>query len=317
MRFFAATCVVACALLIGHLAHAQDQSAPAAPSPNSVPAAPVKRIRVGGNVQQAKLIKQVQPVYPETAKKANASGTVLMNVIVAKDGTVQEIQYVSGPRLLMRAAMEAVKQWQYAPTLLDGEPIEVVTTVSVNFQLSDAPSPAPASASGADPQFRADLLKLLDVNHSWERMAEMGHQIFKSIRPLILREIPTTPDNEKIADAFEEKFVSVLQSPEMTDKLVEIYAKQLTDDDLKGLIQFYESPAGQHFNAAMPQIMSESMTLGMGIGEGAFPRIWDELCGKYPQLKETSKVCSQHEPTKESLRLGDRAKPALDAYLAH
>jgi protein TonB len=85
-----------------------------------------QRIRVGGNVQSAKMIRQVQPVYPQIAKTAHVSGTVLLHAIISKDGSVQELQYVSGPPLLMKAAMDAVREWRYQPTLLNGEPVEVI-----------------------------------------------------------------------------------------------------------------------------------------------------------------------------------------------
>jgi periplasmic protein TonB len=106
---------------------------------NSAPPPPPKptqtRIRVGGNVQGAKLLHQVQPIYPQIAKTAHVSGTVLLHAIIAKDGSIQELQYVSGPPLLMRAAMDAVHEWRYQPTLLNGEPVEVDTTIQVVFTL--------------------------------------------------------------------------------------------------------------------------------------------------------------------------------------
>lgn len=95
-----------------------------------------QRVRVGGNVQQAKMIRQIQPQYPQIAKTAHVQGTVMLHAIIAKDGSVQELQYVSGPALLMRSAMDAVRQWKYQPTLLNGEPVEVDTTISVVFTLS-------------------------------------------------------------------------------------------------------------------------------------------------------------------------------------
>ena len=93
------------------------------------------RIRVGGNVQAASLVRKVQPVYPQIARTAHVSGTVVLHAIIAKDGTIQELQYVTGPPLLMRAAMDAVREWRYKPTLLNGEPVEVDTTISVVFSL--------------------------------------------------------------------------------------------------------------------------------------------------------------------------------------
>lgn len=94
-----------------------------------------QRIRVGGNVQSAKMIRQVQPVYPQIAKTAHVQGTILLHAIIAKDGSVQELTYVSGPPLLMKAAQDAVREWRYQPTLLNGEPVEVETTISVIFTL--------------------------------------------------------------------------------------------------------------------------------------------------------------------------------------
>jgi len=114
----------------------------AAPPPPPPPvkavekAATPQRIRVGGNVQQAKLIRQPKPIYPPLAKQARISGVVRLDAIIGKDGTIQNLKVVSGHPLLVPAAMEAVKQWVYAPTLLNGEPVEVVTQIDVNFTLS-------------------------------------------------------------------------------------------------------------------------------------------------------------------------------------
>jgi periplasmic protein TonB len=103
------------------------------PAPPKI-AAPA-RIKVGGNVQAAKMLRQTLPVYPQIAKTAHVSGTVTLHAIIAKDGTVQELQYVAGPPLLMKAAMDAVRDWRYTPTQLNGDPVEVDTTISVVFSL--------------------------------------------------------------------------------------------------------------------------------------------------------------------------------------
>jgi periplasmic protein TonB len=109
-------------------------SGPAGPPPPPKPAAP-SRIRVGGNVEAASLINKVTPIYPPIAKTAHVSGTVVLHAIISKDGTIQELQYVSGPPLLMKAAMDAVKEWRYRPTMLNGDPVEVDTTIDVVFTL--------------------------------------------------------------------------------------------------------------------------------------------------------------------------------------
>ncbi len=102
------------------------------PPPKEAP----KRIRVGGQVQTAKLINKVQPIYPPLAKQARIQGTVRLQAIIAKDGSIVELQVLSGHPLLVQAALDAVRQWRYHPTLLNGEPVEVVTTIDVVFTLS-------------------------------------------------------------------------------------------------------------------------------------------------------------------------------------
>lgn len=97
---------------------------------------PPSQIRVGGNVQAAKLIRQPKPLYPPLAKQARIQGTVRFNAIIGKDGAIANLQVVSGHPLLVPSALEAVKQWVYQPTLLNGDPVEVVTQIDVNFTLS-------------------------------------------------------------------------------------------------------------------------------------------------------------------------------------
>jgi protein TonB len=87
-------------------------------------------------VQAANLIRQPRPVYPPLAKAARVQGTVKFEATIGKDGTIQNLKVISGPPLLIQAATAAVAQWQYKPTLLNGEPVEVLTTIDVNFTLS-------------------------------------------------------------------------------------------------------------------------------------------------------------------------------------
>jgi TonB family protein len=98
---------------------------------------PPQRIRVSGAVMAAIVIHHDPPVYPQLAKSAGVSGTVVLSVVVGPDGTVQEVRYLTGPSLLARAAMDAVRNWTYKPTILNTEPVEVETTVEVNFSLQN------------------------------------------------------------------------------------------------------------------------------------------------------------------------------------
>jgi periplasmic protein TonB len=95
------------------------------------------RIRVGGNVQASNLIKKVTPAYPPLAKQARIQGTVQFTAVIGADGSIQSLQLVSGHPLLAPSAQDAVKQWMYKPTLLNGSPVEVITQIDVNYTLSE------------------------------------------------------------------------------------------------------------------------------------------------------------------------------------
>ena len=107
-------------------------STAAPPPPKVTP----KRITVGGNVQAAHLVNRVQPVYPPLARQTRISGTVKLHAIIGKNGAVEQLQVVSGHPLLVQSALDAVKQWRYQPTLLNGEPVEVDTEIDVIFSLA-------------------------------------------------------------------------------------------------------------------------------------------------------------------------------------
>jgi len=108
-----------------------------APSPAAIPAATGNdSLRITGEVAQTKLITSVTPLYPPLAKAARVQGVVKLDAIIGKDGHVINLRLISGPPLLVFSAMEAVRQWIYQPTLLNGNPVEVVTTLDVNFTLS-------------------------------------------------------------------------------------------------------------------------------------------------------------------------------------
>ncbi|MBM3775068.1 MAG: TonB family protein [Acidobacteria bacterium] len=124
--------------VLGGIIGGLPTAAPPPPPPpvKEAPKAAPQRIRVGGNVQQAMLVRQPKPVYPPLAKQARIQGVVRLNAIIGKDGTIQNLQVMSGHPLLVPSALEAVKQWMYKPTLLNGEAVEVVTQIDVNFTLT-------------------------------------------------------------------------------------------------------------------------------------------------------------------------------------
>ena len=95
-----------------------------------------QRVRVSSGVSTGLLIKKVTPNYPQLAKQARIQGTVVLQAEISKEGTIQNLQLISGHPMLAPAAIEAVRQWRYKPYLLNGEPVAVETQVVVNFSLS-------------------------------------------------------------------------------------------------------------------------------------------------------------------------------------
>jgi TonB family protein len=94
-----------------------------------------KRVRVAGNVMQQKLRYRVEPVYPEEARRNRIEGTVRLTVVIATDGSIQQIRVDEGQPLVAKTAVDAVRQWKYEQTFLNGEPVEVLTGVNVEFHL--------------------------------------------------------------------------------------------------------------------------------------------------------------------------------------
>lgn len=99
----------------------------------------------------SQIIKKVNPVYPPLARQARIQGQVILKVEITKSGDAENIQLVSGHPMLAPSAIEAVRQWKYRPYLLNGEPVNVQTDVTVNFTLADASSPDTPSAQGGVP----------------------------------------------------------------------------------------------------------------------------------------------------------------------
>jgi TonB family protein len=109
--------------------------------------------RIGGDVAQANLLVQVQPVYPPLARAARIQDYVMLQAMIGKDGKVGNLTVLRGHPLLNEAALEAVRQWQYKPQILAGQPIDVITTITLNFSFQPVPNaprlpPGSATISG-------------------------------------------------------------------------------------------------------------------------------------------------------------------------
>jgi protein TonB len=105
--------------------------------PTAVPkVATPQRVRVSQGVSQGLLVHKVVPTYPPLARQARIQGVVVLEALIGKDGAIQNLHVVSGHPMLTNAALEAVKEWKYKPYFLNGEPVEVETTINVNFTLA-------------------------------------------------------------------------------------------------------------------------------------------------------------------------------------
>jgi TonB family protein len=269
------------------------------------------RIRVGGKVMAAKMIKQVQPIYPMSAKQARITGTVILHAVIAKDGSVQEVQYVSGPKELMRASMDAVRQWKYMPTLLQGEPVEVDTTISIIYTLGKSADAADLASHGMpnveqtdqqsetqpakpiDPQLKADTAQLIQELHVSDTMTQVIKMNIGTVRAKLTESLPNTPNRDAIIKEFVDKFVEVGHSPELLDALEGIYAKYLTDEQVKKAIEFYKTDTGEQILAMQGKMMEEVQPIAARIGSEKAVAIIKELCGEYPELQEQGNTCKQ------------------------
>lgn len=104
--------------------------------PPAVEAAPVKRLRISQGVSEGMLLTRAKPEYPVIAKMAHVEGAVILEAIISKDGTIENLHVVSGNPLLIKSAIEAVQQWRYKPYMLNGMAVDVETKITVDFQLT-------------------------------------------------------------------------------------------------------------------------------------------------------------------------------------
>jgi protein TonB len=104
-------------------------------TPARVPKPATETLKVSQGVSQGLLVRRVQPTYPPQALQMRVQGAVILDATIGKDGSIVNVKQVSGEPVLVRAAVDAVKQWKYKPYYLNGEPVEITTQITVNFRL--------------------------------------------------------------------------------------------------------------------------------------------------------------------------------------
>jgi TonB family protein len=128
-------------------------------NPGVSTAAPQAAVRVGGAIKEPRKLKDVAPVYPADAKQAGVSGVVIIEATIDPEGNVRDARVLRSQPMFEEAAVAAVRQWKYEPTLLDGAPVSVLMTVVVNFQFkaADPAAPEPATDPNAPVRVGGDV----------------------------------------------------------------------------------------------------------------------------------------------------------------
>jgi TonB family protein len=257
------------------------------------------QITINGNIMAAKVLSIILPAYPKSLQDAHVAGSVILSAVIAKDGSVKQLKPLSGPAQLQPLAMQAVEQWRYQPTVLEGTPLEVSTTITIDFTPGKPPryeqqgAAMPLTAEAIDPQLRADILRLIDATHLKETMRDYGKQMMDVMRPSIEDSLPETANRKKILREVETKMQAALESQAATDEIIMIYAKYLTDDDVKGAAAFYESPAGQRFNSVSTQLEDDLSQSGEQFAMENLGVILKGLCASHPELRGKADFCQQ------------------------
>ena len=295
---------VACMLslgLAGTFAGAQVTGSVASPQENS---ARPSRIRVGANVP--KVTGRTPPEYPQAAIDRQVEGDVVIHLIISRDGTVKELNAVSGPALLTDPAMAAVRGWMYQPARLNGNSVEVDTTVTLNYVLgppptvmvnnrpvaasapiandpAQQPSTAVAPQANADtPATKEDIERYLEAIHSHDMMKQIVEQMSKPMHQMVHDQLEK--DREKLPPDFEARLNKMIDGmlndlpwDELMQSMVPVYQKHFTKGDIDVLIAFYSTPTGQKMLKEMPTIMAESMQAEMPIMQRQMEAIRDRV----------------------------------------
>jgi hypothetical protein len=157
----------------------------------------------------------------------------------------------------------------------------------------------------------------MEASHLKEQEAEAARQMSELMQPILAKDLPLTANRDKILEALKEKLVASFNSEDLTNKIVAVYAKYFSDDDITAMTRFYESPAGQHSLEAMPKMFADLAHIGQKFAIENLPLIKAQLCEEFPELRGEAKFCpagpKPHPPRYFSVGAGLR--PARAAAL--
>ena len=252
------------------------------PVPQEIPqATATPPARVGGYIKEPRKLKDVAPEYPEEAKKARIQGVVILECTISPKGRVVDVKVMRGVPGLDKAAIDAVRQWEYSPTLVDGQAVSLIMNVTVNFRLDQgsvgipaAPGAPPATppapltpAVPLSPEREADLRRLLQALRVDQRVGQQLDQIIDSQR----KQLPEVPAE------FWEAFRADNPAAEVEGAMLRALDASLSPDDVKAAVGFFESDAGRHFLNAQPRIMQELSVVGLDWGRRALEKLQERL----------------------------------------
>jgi TonB family protein len=278
--------------------------APAFPQAGDQPdAVKPARIKLGGQVVAAKLASQPQPQYPPLARETGIEGSVILHVIIGVDGAVKEVTVQSGHPLLVQSALDAVRQWHYQPTLLNGKPVEVDTTVTVTFKLAPSaslsgPSAEPAATlkqeqealNAVDPDTATDIRRLIESMGTKNLVSQMFEAQLEPVREQLvtnLKNLPADADKGKIADRFIEMMKDRIASGEMSDLAIPVYAKYFTHDQIKDMLAFYQSASGKRFSEEAPSAIRDvQAAASQHWAKVVIPQLVRQMAVEFPELSK-------------------------------
>ncbi len=149
---------------------------------------------------------------------------------------------------------------------------------------------APLALAGQKPQTapaqEADIRELLRVTGMTETVGRQMNQMADQLKPLLERSLPPGDRRHEIVETFTKKFLARANSEALMQQIIPIYAKYMSEDDVKAVIRFYKSPAGQRLLKVMPRMMQESSAVGQQWGENLAREVMDEMAQEYPEMRQ-------------------------------
>jgi TonB family protein len=209
-----------------------------------------QHVVIDGPTLAAKRLDHTRPEYPFQARTANISGTVLLRVVISKEGIPTQIEIFAGADpLLDRAALDAVKQFRYTPAIVNGQPAEVDSVVSVIFRIGDGPAPRPAMPSAKvdeawikerrgsfealDPNLVNSTRTLLDRSHlGAEVLRSVASRFVASNRPVIAAYASNQKNKGEVTDEAVANVIAKIDTEFLTDLVVAVYASHLSQEQI-------------------------------------------------------------------------------------